>query len=254
MFTIGKRYTKKQIYEILSVPNAKRDGAWHTGYRQYGDNIYIFVNIGVPGRTGDDYSNQWVGDILYWEAKNGSHIRQPLIKKLLNPEIHKLIFTRQDNNQPYIYQGLGFPIYTEDTSPVIIHWSFCEINEIDLDTEDLSGRTYIEGACRQITVNAYERNIPARQECIEHHGYRCKICGFNFKTIYGEKGEEYIHVHHIIPLSEIKSEYVLMPKKDLIPICANCHSILHRRKNHLSLEELKAIINPKYLNFLNKCE
>ncbi|HHE7415551.1 TPA: HNH endonuclease, partial [Klebsiella pneumoniae] len=47
---------------------------------------------------------------------------------------------------------------------------------------------------------------------------------------------------HLIPLSDIKENYSLDPKKDLIPVCPNCHAMLHRRNPPFSPEELKSII------------
>ncbi|MEG1241999.1 MAG: HNH endonuclease, partial [Oscillospiraceae bacterium] len=62
---------------------------------------------------------------------------------------------------------------------------------------------------------------------------------------YGEVGKNFIHVHHKIPLNEISEEYVVDPVNDLIPVCPNCHAMLHRKINdkYLSIEELKAIVN-----------
>lgn len=39
----------------------------------------------------------------------------------------------------------------------------------------------IEGAKKQITVNAYERDPGARRANIEHHSAVCKCCGFDFE-------------------------------------------------------------------------
>ncbi len=66
---------------------------------------------------------------------------------------------------------------------------------------------YIEGAKKQITVNAYERSYKARQECIKHKGDTCLICGFNFGDFYGEEFKGKIHVHHIKSLAEVNGEY-----------------------------------------------
>ena len=33
----------------------------------------------------------------------------------------------------------------------------------------------------------------------------------------GEVGDAYIHVHHRVPLSEIREEYVVDPVRDLVP-------------------------------------
>lgn len=103
-------------------------------------------------------------------------------------------------------------------------------------------KIYNEGAVKQITINAYERNPIARNKCIEHYGFDCYICGFNFEKFYGEIGKDYIHVHHINPISEIKRNYEINPVKDLRPVCPNCHSMIHRRKDVLKIEELKSFI------------
>lgn len=45
-----------------------------------------------------------------------------------------------------------------------------------------------------------------------------------------------------IPLSEIKNEYTVDPITDLIPVCPNCHAMLHRGINPLSVKELEDTI------------
>lgn len=104
---------------------------------------------------------------------------------------------------------------------------------------------YIEGASKNVFVNAYERNSDARRKCIEHHGYKCAICSFDFEEYYGSIGEKYIHVHHVVPLAEIKKEYIIDPIKDLVPVCPNCHAMLHRRMSVLTIERLKEQIAGK---------
>jgi hypothetical protein len=58
-FKENAEYSKKDIYNLLDVPLEKQRGAWDTGYREYGGDIFIFANVGVPGRTGHDYDNHW---------------------------------------------------------------------------------------------------------------------------------------------------------------------------------------------------
>ncbi|MEG0431382.1 MAG: HNH endonuclease [Anaerovoracaceae bacterium] len=100
-----------------------------------------------------------------------------------------------------------------------------------------------EGAVVSVKVNKYERSSIARQKCIEYHGTTCKICGFNFKEHYEDIGEDFIHVHHIIPVSEIGKEYVIDYKKDLIPVCPNCHAMLHRKDKEGKLLSVKQLID-----------
>lgn len=102
---------------------------------------------------------------------------------------------------------------------------------------------FIEGAKKEITVNAFERSAKARKKCIEHHGCYCSVCKFDFKHLYGSLGEGFIHVHHIKPLSEINSEYVLDPIKDLVPVCPNCHAMIHQTKPIKSISEMKRIVD-----------
>ena len=102
--------------------------------------------------------------------------------------------------------------------------------------------SYPEGAKRQITVNAYERSPEARAKCLEMYGYACTVCAFNFKNFYGEAGEGLIHVHHLIKLADIGVAYVVDPAADLRPVCANCHTMIHRRKDHYKIEEVREMI------------
>ena len=101
---------------------------------------------------------------------------------------------------------------------------------------------FSEGAKQTITVNRFERDHNSRKLCIEYHGYTCKICKFNFKNVYGELGTHYIHVHHLIPLHKIGEEYTVNPKTDLIPVCPNCHAMLHVSEKPDDIDALKKII------------
>jgi 5-methylcytosine-specific restriction protein A len=101
------------------------------------------------------------------------------------------------------------------------------------------GKKYIEGARKQVRVNAFERNTRARKACVNHYGCRCVVCGISFEEKYGEIGKGFIHVHHLKPLSLTVTEYQLDPVADMRPVCPNCHAMLHRSNTVLSIEELK---------------
>lgn len=101
-------------------------------------------------------------------------------------------------------------------------------NEFTLHSLNEGG--YVEGAMRIVNSKRYERNRDAREACIAHYGAKCNVpgCGFDFEEEYGELGIGFIHVHHVKPISEQNSEYVVDPINDLIPVCPNCHSMIHR--------------------------
>jgi HNH endonuclease len=99
-----------------------------------------------------------------------------------------------------------------------------------------------EGAKKSIVINAYERNPKARKLCIEHWKAICAVCEFDFEKNYGEIGKGFIHVHHLTPVSKIGEQYEVDPINDLRPVCPNCHSMLHRQDDTLSIDQLKLIV------------
>lgn len=129
-------------------------------------------------------------------------------------------------------------------SPVIRYWT--------LDRERVGGSYYPdelvisdgfpEGGKQTITVNRYERNRDARAACIEHHGLRCKACEVSFEERYGVYGAGFIHIHHLKKLSEIGKEYKVNPITDLVPVCPNCHAMIHRSAKPLTISELKKVL------------
>jgi hypothetical protein len=111
-----------------------------------------------------------------------------------------------------------------------------------LSAEVEAGPELPEGAVRKISVNAYERNREARQMCIDAHGTNCCICGFSFGAVYGPEAEGDIEVHHMRPLSKIGKQYNVNPVKDLRPVCANCHAVLHLGGELKSIDEVKQLL------------
>jgi predicted HNH restriction endonuclease len=122
--------------------------------------------------------------------------------------------------------ALGFSI-SGDASP----------NEV-VDSEQ-----FIEGAVRQVTVNAYERNPVARIRCIEAHGAKCSACELDFGAIYGASAEGFIHVHHIKPLASIGKKYEVNPIEDLRPVCPNCHAVIHMTDPPRTIDEIKELLS-----------
>lgn len=118
-------------------------------------------------------------------------------------------------------------------------WYACDEESMPALPEELDGGRYVEGAARTVSVNAYERSPAARAKCLAHHGYACVVCSFDFESAYGELGRHYIHVHHLVPLAEIRAEYVVDPVRDLVPVCPNCHAMIHATRPCLGIEQLR---------------
>jgi hypothetical protein len=116
--------------------------------------------------------------------------------------------------------------------------TFAAHSELPLDHP--GGSAAWEGAMTSVLVNRFERDPGARQQCIQIYGAVCSVCRFDFADSSGEIGRGYIHVHHLIPLSNIGKKYIVNPKDGLRPVCPNCHEMLHTRKpNPLTIEELR---------------
>lgn len=75
----------------------------------------------------------------------------------------------------------------------------------------------------------------------------CEACGFDFEATYGEIGKGFIEMHHEHPLHQYSDEginsYFAIAIKNMKPLCANCHRIIHRNSGSiLSIAELKTIL------------
>jgi hypothetical protein len=103
----------------------------------------------------------------------------------------------------------------------------------------------LEGAEVLRLLSIRERDPILRAACLAIHGYRCLICGNDLGEIYGEIGKGFIHVHHLQPLAEHKGKQVTDPKENLIPVCPNCHSIMHRGGKTRSPADVRNHLNPQ---------
>lgn len=110
-----------------------------------------------------------------------------------------------------------------------------------------------EGAMKKVTITQRLRSSKLRRIAIEkikqqnNNNLPCAGCNFNFQEKYGERGKDFIHIHHIKPVHEMEiegsSSDINEALEKVIPLCSNCHDMVHRKRNEmLSLDELKNII------------
>lgn len=246
-FERGAQYTRPDVKERAGLPRDAKGGNWDTGVVEHKNEFLIFTNVGTEGRTGHNYENRWEGSCLRWYHKGGSHLGWPSVQKLLEPASRVHVFWRTSNEAPFIYAGTARVSELADTSPVEILWSFegfpfPQPELIVQSPEQVTRGEHHEGSVRQALVNAYERSRTARQVAINHHGMACVVCGLQFEERYGALGAGFIHVHHVVPLSDLGPDYELDPIQDLRPVCPNCHAMLHRQRPPLSIEVLRKII------------
>lgn len=118
---------------------------------------------------------------------------------------------------------------------------------VDLDIEaDSDNQLVYEGAVKYHYSKVYERKSENRKRAIEIHGLQCAVCEFDFERHYGARGVGFIEIHHNKPLSSIGEEIVVNPETDLVPVCSNCHRMIHRSKEKvLRVEELRELYRDK---------
>ena len=73
------------------------------------NNLFVFMNIGVAGRTGHDFENYYdeKSNTLIWFSKPNKHSSNPLFQKLLSGELTPFFFARWNQKPPFTFLGTG---------------------------------------------------------------------------------------------------------------------------------------------------
>jgi 5-methylcytosine-specific restriction protein A len=128
-------------------------------------------------------------------------------------------------------------------------WYATDLGDEDMDialAEELdSPERYSEGSRKQIYVSAVERSGKARKACVRHHGRDCVVCGFNFERVFGVLGKTFIHVHHLVPVAASQGEREIDPVRDLVPVCPNCHAMIHQVSPPMEIEDLRTLLRER---------
>jgi len=81
-----------------------------------------------------------------------------------------------------------------------------------------------------------------KEQAMERYGKLiCEACIFIFEETYGVLGTGYIECHHRTPLAQFKTEKKTR-LEDLALVCSNCHRMLHKQIDVLTVEDLRDII------------
>lgn len=221
-----------EIFELIGIPEFKT--SYNASWDNYNEFIDIikqvrdFLKAKDPNATLlDAHSFLYIlGSQMKEEKFHFTSTGDTAIEQTSNNDI--------DNSQDYNQQSLDGNIQNEE--PVFNDEKLAE------ELPDEISEQLFEGAKKTITINAYERSVKARQLCIEHWKAVCAVCDFDFEERYGELGKGFIHVHHLTPVSKIGSTYEVDPINDLRPVCPNCHAMLHRQEETMTIEKLKSIM------------
>lgn len=141
----------------------------------------------------------------------------------------------------------GLDYHFENIQPILTSF-WAMILSFTSSINDLAEDSAVEGSEKEYLSKKYERNPLNRQACIDAHGSKCSVCGMDFEKKYGNLGYGFIEVHHIQLISSYGGAKKIDPKKDLIPVCSNCHSMLHRQNPPVSPEILREILEKRKEN------
>ncbi|SLK12103.1 HNH endonuclease [Arthrobacter sp. P2b] len=95
-----------------------------------------------------------------------------------------------------------------------------------------------EGQKYSVLATKYERSRANRAAAIAVHGNSCVVCQFSFDESYGDLARGYVEVHHLVPVSSMGGARPVDPITELVPLCANCHRMAHRRWPPYTPQEL----------------
>ena len=224
-YIIGKQIFENRLSRLEGVAILENLGMEQSSAHDY---IYNYSNL-IRGklftRTTNVYATQYyLQKILEENGING--LKTALLSLSQHFDYYEDLTKRPIKKRREIYNEFYELVKDAETA---------SLDELDQNFE------YSEGKVKKILVNSYERNPVARQICINEFGLKCHVCEFDFQIEFGEIGRGFIHVHHKVDISTVGSEYSVNPIEDLVPVCANCHAMLHKRRPAFSIEELKAI-------------
>jgi 5-methylcytosine-specific restriction enzyme A len=231
---------------------------WRQGINKYQINHIVYIYCAAPKKriqykciveknylTASEIFNDfeyWIDKSKYENSLGGFYFRLKLLEAIDSPSLtcDKLSLNgfKPPLQGPKRLDGYLLNYIQEQFSLKSMEF-FPEVISTNVDL--------YEGALNKVIVNKYERNPIARNRCVEVNGYKCSVCNFDFEEVYGDLGKNFIHVHHVIPIHKINSKYKIDFAKDLIPVCPNCHAMLHRKSNGevFTIQELKLLLNRK---------
>jgi 5-methylcytosine-specific restriction protein A len=204
-FAVGRQYTRADVFDLLGIQPHPTGGNWFTGYNRHGDDWYVFCHIHAAGRTGHDYDNAWEGDLLRWRGKTGSQVRQDSIRSMLAPGRRVLVFTREQNRDPFTYQGLAHAERSEDTDPVTIWWRFSVPSIVEGAPSPSRADGRAEDAGHGAGFGRYDDNLAVERAAVEHVAalYRAAVwvvtsvererVGYDLRCVRGEE-ERHVEV------------------------------------------------------------
>jgi predicted HNH restriction endonuclease len=191
----------------------------------------------LTGRK-DTYFSQKVRNLVSHRTLESKGLAS--YRKVARDGLHKIT----EKGEKYLLENIGNFAFILDNN-------FTEEQRKDIIEKDYSGLIIEEGFTKFSHVKTKTRsrkliNIAKQHYSIDGKIY-CSACNFNFEDFYGKTGLDYIEIHHIKPIftyEENIEKSINEALKNVVPVCANCHRIIHRSNDLLlSIHSLKELIS-----------
>jgi 5-methylcytosine-specific restriction enzyme A len=250
---IGGQYTRPQLAEIWGYKDFHAIG--RGAFTPAGSPYVIMFITGNRRGVADPYENSLEDGILRVDGERGHRSDRRFINaESSGDQVH--LFYRETDHSPFLYEGQIFlteyQVLTDRPSRFVfsVGRNMAAAVSAILTEERAHGigdEEFIpdeEGARRTRQHVVYERSRKNRARALELHGTLCAACGFDFNAFYGKAwAADYIEVHHVESVTQVQGR-AIDPQVDLMPVCSNCHSMLHRKRGQIfSISELRAAID-----------
>ncbi len=191
----------------------------------------------ISGRN-DTYFSQKVRNLVSHRTLVNKNLAT--YKRIEGDGLHKITSI----GEKYLLENINNFVFIFDNN-------FSESQREEIIEKDYSNLIIEEGYIKftQIKVRERSKNLVkiAKEHYLHNGKVYCSACNFNFEDFYGEIGKGYIEIHHLKPIFAYEDSFEQDINEALInvvPVCSNCHKIIHRDKdNLLSIPSLQDIIN-----------
>jgi hypothetical protein len=121
-FEVGRKYSHRELHQLLGLPEGATDGDWFNGFQRYGSAFCLFANV-RDERPGKERRDHWQGDVFFWSAKGKARLADAPIRDLISGRWPVHIFWRRGLEGAFTYAGLGTVKEARDTMPATILWT-----------------------------------------------------------------------------------------------------------------------------------
>lgn len=253
LFDIGSSYSRKEISALLSTNDSNINNGL---FKPKDKNFAIIFVTENKSKDRTPYKDMLEGNILEWDGQLKGRTDKLVINHARLGLDLILMYRFSRNERPdHSFVCLGRLAYTnhEGSNPTHFYLRLLDANVLVDPLDDREKlhplfRMGNEGKRIESVARRFERNRKLRELALKLRGSICELCSFDFEQTYGTIGEGFAEVHHVIPLSEVGEEHETDVMRDLIVLCSNCHSMIHRSKPAMHPDELsKAMDRRSYL-------